>query len=95
MTTLQQIPVHHLETVLNPIHEATGLSTEFYTEQRYFELERDQVMGKTWACVGFASDLGKAGSVKPIDFMGLPLLLMRNREGLVQVFHNEAGARGR
>ena len=58
MSSIQQIPVHQLETVLNPIHEATGLGNEFYTEQRYFELERDQVMGKTWACVGFASDLG-------------------------------------
>ena len=29
--------------------------------KRVDELERDQVMGKTWACVGFASDLPKNG----------------------------------
>ncbi|WP_177432032.1 aromatic ring-hydroxylating oxygenase subunit alpha [Pseudomonas sp. o96-267] len=92
--TSQQIPVHQLETVLAPIHQATGLSNEFYTDQKLFELERDQVMGKTWACVGFASDLNQNGSVKPVDFMGLPLLLMRNREGLVQVFHNVCSHRG-
>jgi choline monooxygenase len=86
--------VQQLERVLNPIDQATGLGNQFYTEQRYFELERDQVMGKTWACVGFASDLVKNGSVKPVDFMGLPLLLMRNREGLVQVFHNVCSHRG-
>lgn len=92
--TSQQIPVHQLENVLAPIHQATGLSNEFYTDQKLFELERDQVMGKTWACVGFASDLNQNGSVKPVDFMGLPLLLMRNREGLVQVFHNVCSHRG-
>ena len=93
-TSANTIPVRHLETVLNPIHQATGLSNAFYTEQRYFELERDQVMGKTWACVGFASDMATNSSVKPIDFMGLPLLLIRNREGLVQVFHNVCSHRG-
>ena len=90
----QRIPVQQLERVLNPIDQATGLANQFYTEQRYFELERDQVMGKTWACVGFASDLVKNGSVKPVDFMGLPLLLMRNRQGLAQVFHNVCSHRG-
>lgn len=93
-STYPNIPVHQLETVLNPIHQATGLTSEFYTQQSYFELERDQIMGKTWACIGFASDLTKNGSVKPIEFMGLPLLLMRNREGLVQVFHNVCSHRG-
>src|SRR5690606_36190342 len=90
----QRIPVQQLESVLNPIHQATGLGNEFYTEQRYFELERDEVMGKTWACIGFASDLAQKGAVKPVDFMGLPLLLMRKREGVVQVFHNVCSHRG-
>jgi len=71
MSSIQQIPVHQLETVLNPIHEATGLGNEFYTEQRYFELERDQVMGKTWACVGFASDLGQGRLGQACRFHGL------------------------
>jgi choline monooxygenase len=93
-SALRLIPTQSLETILNPIEHATGLSNAFYTEQRYFELERDQLMGKTWACIGFASDLTQNGSVKPIDFMGLPLLLMRNREGLVQVFHNVCSHRG-
>jgi len=93
-STYPNIPVHQLETVLNPIHQATGLTNKFYTQQSYFELERDQIMGKTWACIGFASDLTKNGSVKPVEFMGLPLLLMRNREGLVQVFHNVCSHRG-
>jgi choline monooxygenase len=88
------IPVQQLESVLRPIHEATGLGNAFYTEQHYFELERDQVLGKTWACVGFAGDLPNNGSVKPVDFMGLPLLLMRNRGGVLQVFHNVCSHRG-
>ncbi|EKT4475834.1 aromatic ring-hydroxylating dioxygenase subunit alpha [Pseudomonas putida] len=93
-TDSRLIPVHVLETVLAPIHEAHGLTNEFYTDQRYFELERDEVLGRNWACIGFASDLPTNSYVKPVDFMGLPLLMMRNREGLVQVFHNVCSHRG-
>jgi choline monooxygenase len=88
------IPVHSLENVLAPIEHAHGLTNDFYTEQRYFEMDRDQVLGKNWACIGFASDLPTNAYVKPVDFMGLPLLMMRNREGQVQVFHNVCSHRG-
>ncbi|KMM85367.1 choline monooxygenase [Pseudomonas taetrolens] len=88
------IPVHILETVLAPIEQAHGLTNDFYTEQPYFELDRDQIMGRNWACIGFASDLPTNAYVKPVDFMGLPLLIMRNREGQVQVFHNVCSHRG-
>ena len=74
-TDSRLIPVHVLETVLAPIHEAHGLTNEFYTDQRYFELERDEVLGRNWACIGFASDLPTNSYVKPVDFMGLPCLL--------------------
>ena len=53
----QLIPTHALETILNPIEHATGLSNAFYTEQRYFELERGRygpVYPRTPACYGFS-----------------------------------------
>lgn len=96
MTNVSQrlISVQQAENVLNPITEANGMPNVAYTSQEYFNFERDHVIGKTWACIGFASDLVKKAYVKPIDFMGLPLLMMRNREGLVQVFHNVCSHRG-
>ena len=59
-----------------------------------FTAERDRLMASTWVCIGFASDLIKNGYVKPVDFMGLPLLLMRNKDGETQVFHNVCSHRG-
>lgn len=88
------IPVHNLTNVLNPIEHAHGLTNEFYTDQKFFELERDELMGKGWTCIGFASDLPQKAYVKPVDFMGLPLLMMRNREGELKVFHNVCSHRG-
>jgi len=93
-TEPQRFPVFKLNNVLKPIEQATGLGNEFYTDETYFKTERDQVLGQGWACIGFASDVGQNGFVKPVDFMGLPLLLMRNREGALQVYHNVCSHRG-
>lgn len=83
-----------LSQVLKPIEQATGLGNLYYTDEAYFQFERDRVLSQGWACVGFASDVGQNAFVKPVDFMGLPLLLMRNREGVLQVFHNVCSHRG-
>lgn len=93
-TESRNFPVFKLHDVLKPIEQATGLGNAFYTDEAYFKTERDLVLGQGWACIGFASDVGANGFVKPIDFMGLPLLLMRNREGALQVFHNVCSHRG-
>lgn len=88
------VNVQQTNGVLQPIHEAHGMPNTAYTSLDYFNFERDHVFAKTWACVGFASDLPKNAYVKPINFMGMPLLLMRNKEGKVQVFHNVCSHRG-
>ncbi|WP_175946300.1 aromatic ring-hydroxylating dioxygenase subunit alpha [Caballeronia sp. BCC1704] len=90
----KHFPIIQLETVLKPIDQATGLGNKFYTDDQYFKTERDAVLGNEWVCIGFESDVSRKSSVKPIDFMGLPLLMMRNREGVLQVFHNVCSHRG-
>jgi choline monooxygenase len=90
----KDFPIFPLKSVLNRIDLATGLGNEFYTDEQYFKLERDRVLGQGWVCIGFASDVGQNAYVKPIEFMGLPLLLMRNRDGVLQVFHNVCSHRG-
>jgi len=89
-----QVPQQRVNAVLQPISEARGLPNAYYTDEGLFQLEREEVLAKTWVCIGFASDLPEQAYVKPLDFMGLPLLLMRNRQGTVQVFHNVCSHRG-
>ena len=70
-----------------------GLPNRFYTDTDAARLERDTLFSNTWTCIGFASDLppGHAGAV---DFMGLPLMMLRDREGSLSVFHNVCRHRG-
>src|SRR5690606_39968122 len=88
------ISIPQVDSVLNPITEAHGMPNTVYISEDYFKFERDNILSKTWVCIGFASDLIKNGYIKPVEFMGLPLLMMRNKEGAVQVFHNVCSHRG-
>jgi choline monooxygenase len=97
MTSIQRkhnIPLAVLDAVHQPIAQASGLPNAAYDDPNLFAYERDNVLGKNWAGLLFASELPKNGFAKPVDFMGLPLAVMRNREGELKVFHNVCSHRG-
>ncbi|MFA9419745.1 MAG: aromatic ring-hydroxylating dioxygenase subunit alpha [Gammaproteobacteria bacterium] len=83
-----------VESVLQPIEKASGLPNQAYTSASFFEHERDQVLARSWAGLWFASDLPKKGYVKPVEFMGLPLVIMRTKNDEIKVFHNVCSHRG-
>lgn len=97
MTTTKpahRIPLTTLDEVRQPIAAATGMPNAVYDDPALFAFERDNVLGNTWAGLAFASDIPQKGYVKPVDFMGLPLVIMRNRNGELKVFHNVCSHRG-
>ena len=64
-----------------------------YNEQSY-ELERRQLFPRAWCAVGVASQIPRPGDALPIDFVGWPLLLVRNEEGAINAFLNVCRHRG-
>ena len=83
-----------LEAVMQPIENASGLPNHAYVNDEFTSYERDHVLGKSWAGLWFASDLPKKGYVKPVVFMGLPLVILRNKKDEIKVFHNVCSHRG-
>jgi len=83
-----------IDAVLQPISQAKGLPNAVYRDPTLFENERDVVLGTSWAAIAFCSELPTNGYTKPVDFMGLPLALMRNQSGEYKVFHNVCSHRG-
>jgi choline monooxygenase len=97
MTTSERadpISPDRLQRVLRPIREACGLPNAAYVDAAYFAHERDQVIGRTWAGLSFADSLPERPYAYPVDFMGLPLLITRDRDGVLRVFHNVCSHRG-
>lgn len=86
--------MHGLEDVMVEVGSARGLPNAHYIDRSVYEVERQKVLFNNWSGVGFAKDLTQPGSAKPIDFLGVPLLLLRDREGQVRVFQNTCRHRG-
>ncbi len=77
-----------------PIKEMTGLPNVAYVSDRFAEFERDEVLAKTWTCIGTGSQLKSSGWLHPVDLLGLPLLIVRDRDSTIRVFHNVCSHRG-
>ncbi len=88
------ISLDRLDRVLLPIGQASGLPNAAYVDERHFRRERDAVLGRTWAGLAFADSLPDRPYALPVDFMGWPLLITRDREGVLRVFHNVCSHRG-
>ncbi|MBX2886819.1 MAG: aromatic ring-hydroxylating dioxygenase subunit alpha [Granulosicoccus sp.] len=80
--------------VNQPIALARGLPNACYTTDTAFVQDRDSVISENWACIGFIDQLPEPNYVTPINFMGLPLLLTRDKEDTYRVFHNVCSHRG-
>ncbi|MEC9343621.1 MAG: aromatic ring-hydroxylating dioxygenase subunit alpha, partial [Pseudomonadota bacterium] len=85
---------HDPSSAAAPIASATGLPNWFYADREALAAEKQAVFAPGWAGIGFAKDVPLAGDVKPVTFLGEPLLLVRDREGAVRVFQNACRHRG-
>ena len=77
-----------------PLSTSRGLPNAAYVDPELFELERQSLLGRTWTAIAYESELPGPGEVKPVDFMGAPLLLVCDRDGGLNVFHNVCSHRG-
>jgi phenylpropionate dioxygenase-like ring-hydroxylating dioxygenase large terminal subunit len=87
-------PPTDLSRVRAPVAVAHGLPNEHYTDPGVFAEERDALLFSQWAGLGVAADVPEPGDAKPLDFLGMPLLLLRDKEGRVRVFQNICRHRG-
>ena len=56
---------------MRPIAEATRLPNVAYVDEGCFRLERDAVMGRTWAGIAFTDSIPSRPFAQPLEFMGL------------------------
>lgn len=83
-----------LSAVMTHVSQAKGLPNEHYVDPTVFEEEKRSVLFANWAGIGFGKDVPNAGDAKPVDFLGVPFLLVRDTDGEVGVFQNTCRHRG-
>ena len=88
------VDLDKIDSVKNSINEANGLPNECYLNDEYFKIEREKVFFNNWIVVGVSSSVPEIGDAKPFDLMGVPLLILRDKNNKIRVFHNVCSHRG-
>lgn len=88
------LPLTDLRTVRRPIAQANGLPNAHYTDPRVFDEERQAVLFDNWAGLAVAAQVPDIGDAVPLTFLGMPLLIVRDKDTRVRVFQNTCRHRG-
>jgi choline monooxygenase len=83
-----------LDSVSESIEKAHGLPNECYLNGSYTEIERKKIFEDKWVVIGTASSIPKPGDAKPFELLGIPLIMLRDKEKKIRVFHNVCSHRG-
>jgi phenylpropionate dioxygenase-like ring-hydroxylating dioxygenase large terminal subunit len=83
-----------LTKVRRPIEQANGLPNAHYTDPAVFAEERQAILFNNWPGLATASDVPEIGDAVPLTFLGMPLLIVRDKAGQVRVFQNTCRHRG-
>ncbi len=70
------------------IRSARTLPAAWYGAASHFEREVDRVWRRDWICVGDEAEMPSAGAWRAITVAGLPVLLVRDRTGVLRAFVN-------
>ena len=88
------LDIENLNNVDKSIEVANGLPNECYTNANYFDHEREKIFFNKWTVVGVGSSIPNLGDAKPYNLLGIPLILIRDKEMKIRVFHNVCSHRG-
>ncbi|WP_170458776.1 aromatic ring-hydroxylating oxygenase subunit alpha [Ruegeria arenilitoris] len=83
-----------LSAVRQSIETALGLPNAHYTDPALHAEETRALLLDGWAGLAVTADVPEPGDAVPLEFMGIPLLLLRDRSGTVRVFQNICRHRG-
>jgi phenylpropionate dioxygenase-like ring-hydroxylating dioxygenase large terminal subunit len=83
-----------LSSVRRPLASANGLPNAHYIDPKMFDEERQAVLFDNWAGLAVTADVPEIGDAKPLTFLDMPLLLVRDRAGAIRVFQNICRHRG-
>lgn len=76
------------QNTAQPFEQARAMPPEVYTTQAFLDAELAYVFAKDWYCVGRADSLGNPGDYTTCELAGQPVLVMRDRDGVLRALSN-------
>lgn len=87
-------PITDLSSVCANVEQAKGLPNAHYIDPTIYAEEKQALLFSQWAGLAVAADVPEPGDAVPLNFVGMPLLLIRDKDGDVRVFQNICRHRG-
>ena len=88
------LDIKKIEAVNKPIEKAHGLPNQCYTSEKYLMIEKERVFQDKWTAIGIGSSVPNPGDALPYNLLGIPLIILRDKERKIRVFHNVCSHRG-
>jgi choline monooxygenase len=80
--------------VRKPLLEAETLPPDCYTDEAFYKREVETIFLKVWNFIGRADRVPNAGDYFAFEFVGVPVVVVRGRDGQVRAFANSCRHRG-
>lgn len=91
---LDALDPRHLAAALRAPDRAESLPPWCYNSARILGAEIAKVFRPAWNCVGRSDRLPQPGDYSAFDLAGVPLILLRDRDGALRAFANSCRHRG-
>ena len=88
------LDIKKIKAVNRAIDKAHGLPNQCYISEKYLMIERERVFQDKWTVIGIGSSVPNPGDALPYNLLGIPLIILRDKERKIRVFHNVCSHRG-
>ena len=82
------------QAVTAPVDDALGLPNDCYTSAAFLQRENAELLAASWIGIAFDDDVAEPGDLFPVQAAGQPLVVLRDHERRIRVFHNVCRHRG-
>lgn len=76
------------ENVSQAFERARAMPPSVYTSEAFLEQELSAIFAKDWFCVGRADALSNPGDYTTLELAGQPVIVLRDREGILKAMSN-------
>jgi phenylpropionate dioxygenase-like ring-hydroxylating dioxygenase large terminal subunit len=77
-----------------PVMEAETLPPVAYTSEEFYAREVERIFMREWIFMGRADQIPNAGDYVTVEYVGVPVLIARDRAGTLRAFSNSCRHRG-
>jgi phenylpropionate dioxygenase-like ring-hydroxylating dioxygenase large terminal subunit len=94
---LLQVPDNltaQLEACIAPAQMAACLPPRCYVDDAVLAVEADRIFRRKWVGTGHAGRFAKAGDYEALELGGVPVIVVRDKDGLLRAFANSCRHRG-